>query len=86
MKYRKKPVVIEAYQNIASDDTASTPHWLVKAVVDGSIVTRDDGSLLIKTLEGNMVAGIGDWIIQDVKGELHPCKPDIFAATYEEVK
>lgn len=43
------------------------------------------GGLDIKTLEGTMRADVGDWIIQGVKGELYPCKPDIFAATYEPV-
>ena len=57
MKYRKKPVVIEAYQALE--------------------VT------LIETLEGTMRAEVGDWIITGVKGERYPCKPDIFAATYE---
>ncbi|WP_081851082.1 hypothetical protein [Bradyrhizobium sp. URHD0069] len=48
-------------------------------------IWRDGESLWIGTLEGNMVASPGDWIIQGVKGELYPCKPDIFAATYEPV-
>jgi hypothetical protein len=42
-----------------------------------------DGRLEITTLEGTMIANVGDWIIQGVKGECYPCKPDIFAATYE---
>lgn len=60
MKYRKKPVVIEAYQT--------------------------DREVIIRTLEGNMKANIGDYIITGVKGELYPCKPDIFEATYEKVE
>lgn len=59
-KYRKRPVVIEAYQT----------HEAVEIV----------------TLEGTMRADPGDWIITGVKGERYPCKPDIFAATYEPVK
>ena len=43
------------------------------------------GGILIHTLEGAMVAAIGDWIIRGVMGELYPCKPDVFAATYEVV-
>ena len=43
-----------------------------------------DGALMIRTLEGDMRADLGDWIIRGVKGEVYPCKPDIFAATYEE--
>jgi hypothetical protein len=46
-------------------------------------IWRDGEDLWIGTLEGNMVASPGDWIIRGVKGELYPCKPDIFAATYE---
>ena len=60
MKFRKKPVVVDAYQT--------------------------DEPVAISTLEGIMLANPGDWIITGVKGELYPCKPDIFAATYEEVK
>jgi hypothetical protein len=59
-KYRKKPVVIEAY--------------------------KTDVEILIPTLEGEMRASPGDWIITGVKGEQYPCKPDVFAATYEEVE
>mgnify|MGYP001603947671 CR=1 FL=1 len=78
-KFRKKPVVIEAVQYKASE------------TLDSAFV-RDDyailkytevGTLLIKTLEGTMEAYPGDWIIRGVKGELYPCKPDIFAATYD---
>jgi hypothetical protein len=59
-KYRKKPVVIEAFQ------------------------TKE--RQIIHTLEGDMVADPGDWIITGVKGEVYPCKPDIFEATYEKVE
>ena len=59
-KYRKRPVVIEAYQT--------------------------DKEMEISTLEGTMKANVGDWIIKGVNGELYPCKPDIFAKTYEEIK
>jgi hypothetical protein len=44
------------------------------------------GQFLIQTLEGDMHANPGDWIIKGVKGEFYPCKPDIFAATYEAVE
>lgn len=59
-KYRKMPVVIEAYQT--------------------------DEEMEIKTLEGTMKANKGDWIIKGVKGELYPCKPDVFELTYEKVE
>ena len=93
IKFRKKPVVIEAYQWKESDALnlrgKGWPNWLVAAkrcAEDGAdqIVTQSfDGYATIKTLEGEMRADIGDWIIRGINGELYPCKPDIFAATYE---
>ena len=85
MKYRKKPVVIEAVQFL---DSTESENELVKFM--GGIVIDDedeskDSSLLIETLEGTMRAGYGDFIIKGVNGEFYPCKPDIFAKTYEEV-
>lgn len=77
-KYRKKPVVIEAWQN--SDENAF-PVWL--ANVD---VGREPGGvILINTLEGVMKAMPGDYIIKGVQGEVYPIKADIFEATYEVV-
>ena len=86
MKYRKKPVVIEAVQHFSDmgTKTAVIPGWLIGAVIDGTMVARD-GETYIKTLEGEMHVADGDWIIRGVKGELYPCKPDIFEATYEAV-
>lgn len=87
MKYRKKPVVVEAYEFWNRVGPDNRPAWLLEAV-DSGVVTfhqKPNGLsyLTIKTLEGDMRAEFGDWIIQGVKGELYPCKPDIFAATYE---
>jgi hypothetical protein len=59
MKFRKKPVIIEAYQTKVE--------------------------MIIPTLEGDMKASIGDWIITGINGEQYPCKPDIFEKTYEKV-
>ena len=79
-KFRKKPVVIEAWR-IGSFDPK--PEWLADAAnIYGSGVDY----LEIETLEGKMRGNRGDWIIRGVKGELYPCKPDIFAATYEAVE
>lgn len=77
-KFRKKPEVIEAEQ------------WFGHKHIDGVIespVLSDDGKPYgqIKTLEGWMIASEGDWIITGVNGEKYPCKPDIFAKTYEPV-
>lgn len=81
MKYRKKPVVIDAWRLPMSDGASrafdGTPNIILKRE-NGAIVEA-----IILTLEGTMTARDGDWIIRGVKGELYPCKPDIFAATYE---
>ena len=83
-KFRKRPVVIEAMQfTDATKDRCF--NW-----VTGNRMARFDGNedpvMLIETLEGNMVVSLGDWIIKGVKGEFYPCKPDIFAETYEPVE
>lgn len=87
MKFRKKPVVIEA---VCFDDAfvdGDVPEWMADAVfVDETVRFEDPNgidALLITTLEGVMRAERGDWIIRGVKGELYPCKPDIFEATYD---
>lgn len=89
-KFRKKPVVIEAWQ-VPPDDGHTRelpPRWLLDAITgEGRVVDLiAGGGAQIKTLEGTMRADVGDWIIQGVKGELYPCKPDIFAATYDSVE
>jgi len=79
MKFKKKPVVIDAIQwkgNNLSEIAA-----LGGAREYGQDFLGED--LIIHTLEGNMTASKGDWIIKGVKGELYPCKPDIFEETYE---
>jgi len=90
--FRKKPVVIEAVQW-----TGNNLRQII-SFTDGPPVTRTahagmmweqyeaivaDEGLKIFTLEGDMLASPGDWIIKGVKGEFYPCKPDIFAATYD---
>jgi hypothetical protein len=92
MKYRKKPVIIEAIQyagngnNYPINGKRGTTDWLMEAFFKG-ILTPTNGSdpLYINTLEGKMLVSPDDWIIKGVKGELYPCKPDIFEATYEKV-
>lgn len=69
---------------------SEVPDWLAKAIDDGNCVPHSRGGTDyaqwdIPTLEGVMTAQPGDWIIQGVKGELYPCKPDIFEITYEPV-
>lgn len=77
MKYRKKPVEIEAVQWNGDN---------LKEVLEFSkdaYLGKDDRTLFIETLEGDMKASIGDYIIKGVNGEFYPCKPDIFEKTYD---
>ena len=85
MKFRKKPVVIDAVQWTGDQAAVDALMGLSPDAID-RILFCDDGSLEIPTLEGNMRADTGDWIIRGVKGELYPCKPDIFEATYDSVQ
>ena len=87
-KYRKKPVVIEAFQ-WNGKITLKEPMWIVDLILAKRVVVEDNNAnepmIFIKTLEGTMVAEKGDYIIKGVQGELYPCKSDIFKQTYEEV-
>lgn len=87
-KFRKKPVVIEAHR--IGDDGWPDSIW--QGVNENKIILHLGtvgypktvvGYVEILTLEGVMRGEVGDWIIRGVKGEFYPCKPDIFAATYE---
>ncbi len=79
--YRKKPVTVEAVQWLP-DRPEPAPTWYVDAINSGTIVVGRP-QLRIRTLEGVMAADPGDWIICGIKGEIYPCKPDIFEQTYE---
>ncbi len=85
MEYRKKPVVIEAFC-LGVDNI---PDWFMDKVSSNDIILHGERNDLmfadIKTLEGVMVGSKGDFIIKGVKGEIYPCKPDIFSATYDPV-
>lgn len=88
MKYRKKPVVIEAKRFAHVDDAAALAAWCGgRERADSKPSDPDDVAywIDIPTLEGVMRCNLGDWIIRGVKGEFYPCKHDIFAATYEAV-
>lgn len=84
MKYRKKPVVIEAHRWEPTENGRNKNPWprshLQALKFPVSAVSLN---LLIPTLEGEMMANPGDWIIKGVHGEFYPCKPEIFAKTYE---
>jgi hypothetical protein len=77
-KFRKKPVVIDAVQFNGHNDAIC---------LEFCPIARDPidkkPNLIIPTLEGEMLVSVGDYIIKGVKGEFYPCKPDIFAATYD---
>lgn len=84
MQYRKKPVVVEAIQlPAAGEDVPVEFHEWCERVEFHDFTCGRDETLVISTLEGAMVASPGDWIIKGVKGEFYPCRPDIFAMTYE---
>lgn len=92
MKYRKKPVVIDAIKwdpfNMLIKDVMDFMEVSSKGMADLGILSigKYKGELVIKTLEGDMTVMEGDYIIRGVAGEFYPCKPDIFAATYEVVE
>lgn len=89
MRFRKKPVVVEAVQ---LQRRFNWPDWLHDLVTANRIITHGLGKFgegpvycEINTLEGVMRAEAGDWIIRGVKGEVYPCRDDIFRLTYEPV-
>ena len=86
-KWRKKPVVIEAYDFI-DHDSLSVPEWVTKALDDKTLVCNEDGFVYtVKTLEGDRIyKPYEDILIKGVHGELYPCKRDIFFETYEEAE
>lgn len=90
MKYKKKPVVVEAVK--INERGLIGEDWFWDAVTKNEIITHDFGKhgkpawCEIMTLEGTMIASPGDYIIRGVQGELYPCKPDIFEETYEVVE
>lgn len=84
LQYRKKPVVVQALQWDGANVDEVLDFISTKGLVRRS--TIDNSRIYIDTLEGEMTASKDDWIIQGVKGEFYPCKPDIFEATYEKVE
>lgn len=96
-KFKKKPVVIEAFQMTEEhrwDKNSEWPEWLREAWNGdpgeaGSVwpdANTGGKTLMCGTLEGVYCIDQGDWIIQGIKGEIYPCKPDIFEATYDKVE
>ena len=86
MKYRKKPVIIEAIQFEDNSDRIIEIHEFMGGdTIRVNYEDKDNPYLKIETLEGIMKASVGDYIIKGVNGEFYPCKPDIFEKTYERV-
>lgn len=96
MKYRKKPVVIEAmqvvrdgfmkvYQWVEENTQGSFDPYDESVPVSGVSIDPETGFMLIATLEGVMQVKMNDWVIRGINGEFYPCKPDIFEKTYEKV-
>lgn len=82
-KFRKKPVTIEAFRFQGYKPAIPI---VAACILEGCRHRYAGDSLFIQTLEGEMRADVGDWVIKGVKGEVYPCKDDVFRATYEEVE
>ena len=95
-KYRKKPVIIEAIQlngenyremfDFLTNYEKTNDYMLTSGENFYIDHEKTKGGLIIKTLEGEHIATIGDFIIKGVNGEFYPCKPDIFEKTYEKAE
>jgi hypothetical protein len=97
--FRYKPVMIEAVRferltllegdvyNIQFDMSESLPKWVRNAIIDDILCPnfKDGKTLVVTTLEGEHIVSPGDWIVCGANNEIHPCKPDIFAMTYDPV-
>lgn len=82
-QFRKKPVVIEAFKWTGGPDQLEDPVWIVEAIKRGDVYFEKFApQMYINTLEGVMRADVGDYVIRGIKGEIYPCKPDIFEALY----
>jgi len=82
-KFRKMPVVIDAVQFLDTGDAIAALSDFMGLDLKISYAEPESPTLTVQTLEGPLTARVGDWIIRGVKGEFYPCKPDIFARTYE---
>ena len=90
VKYKKKPIAIEAFQWTGGPDQVEDPEWIVDKIKDGTVTFYDlDNSevmLYIQNIDGTNMVSQGDYIIKGIKGEIYSCKPDIFEMTYEFVE
>jgi hypothetical protein len=86
MKYRKKPVEIEAIQFFDQpEELINIQEFMGNVDITVDYKDFNDPKLKIETLEGVMNSSLGDYIIKGIKGEFYPCKPDIFELTYEQI-
>ena len=97
MKFRKKPIVIEAFQmlyqpgqSLTYEQADSFPAWFREAIrkdnrAEGSVFHHANGLFVIFTLEGLMEILPGDYVIRGTKGEIYPCKPDVFEEVYDAI-
>lgn len=83
--FTKKPVTVQALQVTDEASAHQAAAWAKEGGAAAVVTATGDGpwTVVISTLEGDMTASPGDWIIRGVKGEFYPCKPDIFADTYQ---
>jgi len=98
VRFRKRPIEIEAIQwDGTADGAVPIIDWILSGEATASFVCSDpdrcvayDGdtqhTIVIRTLEGDMAASLGDYVIKGIRGEFYPCKADIFEATYERVE
>ena len=89
MKFRKKPVEIEAYQYDGTHyglNKICREFWDMLVYTEINVFTDKVKTFEIETLEGNHVVSEGDWVIKGIKGEYYACKPDIFKLTYEPIE
>ena len=86
MKYRAKPVEIEAIQYNREENIMAVQDWFEGANGREFIYDSTDNEYYVVTLEGRMKVSKGDYIIKGLKGEFYPCKPDIFEMKYEQVE
>ncbi len=90
-RYRKKPVEVEAFKiGMHTMRDRDYPRWFADAIASGEVFQKRNPDCqvecTIRTPEGDMDASLGGYVIKGVKGELYPCKPDIFGRTYEEAR
>ena len=84
MKFRKKPIIIEAIR-WSGENEIDIVKFVSGRVDLGFRFIANNPTIVIETLEGTMTANVGDWIIKGIVGEIYPCKNDIFEKTYDKL-